>query len=82
MLLISCNATLHTGGNATVDGAPGAKDATGDASSGVDSEPPLGNWTTPTRIPGASTAGTAEDDCTLSSAGTELYWMRRSPKDE
>ena len=80
MLLISCNAQLHTGVNATADATPGKQDGTHiDASSGVDSEPPLGNWTTPTKVPGASTAGTAEDDCTLNSTGTELYFAVPDP---
>ena len=78
MLLISCNATLHPGNNATADAPPGSKDGSGSDGSSVDGAPP-GNWTTPSKIPGASTAGTAEDDCTLNSTGTELYWAVPDP---
>ena len=75
MLLIACNAQLHQSGR-TVDATPGngSDGATDAPSSMTDADQPLGMWSAPQAVPGASTTTASEDDCTLSSTGTELYF--------
>jgi WD40 repeat protein len=50
----------------------GPKDGPGSA--GSDAAIPLGPWSTPAPVPGASSAANAEDDVTMSAGGTELYF--------
>lgn len=79
-LLVSfgCSAQLHDGGAG--DGAQRNSDA-GERGDGptampdaVDAMIPLGPWSTPTSIPGGNSATVDEDDPTLNSTRTELYF--------
>jgi hypothetical protein len=75
-LLCACNA--HLGG--TNDHATGTDGATGSGADGgsnmqmTDAAVALGPWGTPAPVTGAASAGTNEDDPTLSSDGLELYY--------
>ena len=75
VLLAACDARLHTGGGATVDGSPA--DTSGivqqDGSAAIDAPAMLGPWGTPATIPGANTTAD-EDDGTPNQALTELYF--------
>jgi Tol biopolymer transport system component len=65
-----CNAHLGpaSSSNVTVDGTPSG-DGQGNSDAYV-----LGAWGTPMPVPGASSTANAEDDLTLSSAGTEMIF--------
>jgi hypothetical protein len=77
MLLVACDARL---GDALTDGGGGGgggSDGSGmnGSDGGSDGQTPLGPWSAPTKIPGASSAAD-EDDATLSSARLEIYFKR------
>ena len=75
-LLCACNA--HLGGQdnhtASADGATGSATDGGGSNAMTDAAVMLGPWGTPAPVTGAASAGTSEDDPTLSSDGLELYY--------
>jgi Tol biopolymer transport system component len=80
LLLVGCKAEL--GGGVVVDGGPGGPDGEVNVAqdAGPDAMVPLGPWSAPVAIPGASSSA-SEDDCTLSSNKLELYFKRTDSGD-
>src|SRR5438034_1300711 len=74
MMLCACNAQLgtpaggHPDGPRPADAAPGRDAPASDA--------PLGAWGAPLAVNGASDTGLNEDDPTLNSTQTELYFKK------
>lgn len=81
LVACACNAQLHLGGQVDA-AAKSPEDAPlqvqGDAA--PDAMIPLGPWSTPQPVPGASTTALDEDDPTLSSTATEMYFAAGNPK--
>ncbi|MEO6772486.1 MAG: hypothetical protein ABI467_05615 [Kofleriaceae bacterium] len=72
-LIGACNA--HLGGQDTHSTAPdGPAGGSDDGGTLADAAVMLGPWGTPTPVTGAASAGTNEDDPTLSTDGLELYY--------
>jgi hypothetical protein len=73
ILLAACKAEIGKTENA---GDPDAQEMLVDAG---DIDAPLGPWSTPMMVPGASTTGAGEDDATLSYSGLELIFAKADP---
>jgi hypothetical protein len=73
ILLCACKAEI-TGNPAAIDG--GIDDGSSDL---PDAVVPLGPWSAPMAVPGASTAGASEDDGTLSNSKLELIFAKADP---
>jgi hypothetical protein len=77
LLALVCACNAHLGGQDNhATGADGATGSGTDGDSGMmtDAAVALGPWGTPMPVTGAASAGTSEDDPTLSSDGLELYY--------
>jgi len=75
LLLVACDARLHTGGGATTDATTADSPFRSNADApAIDAPAMLGPWGTPQLIPGASDPALAEDDGTPNQALTELYF--------
>ena len=74
LLACACNAKLKLGDpGSTTDGSNSPDDAAQISDTGGDAAL-FGPWSTPAPVPGASTTTLDEDDPTLSSTATELYF--------
>jgi hypothetical protein len=73
ILLGACKAEIGQTNGTTID----APDVIIDAD--IDAPGTFAPWSTPMMVPGASTAGAAEDDATLSYSGLELIFAKADP---
>src|SRR5688500_6710878 len=74
---VGCKAELASGGGGGVDDPTiDASPSDDDAAATIDAEVPLGPWSAPVPVPGASDPAIAEDDAVLSPSGLELIFAR------